>query len=333
MRSSSISSAANTHRALPSASRWTLTPRCGCSRKNGWKRRAKRSRRRRRPIRRGLSVRRCYSNACGYGSPPSLRAACHALPPGRLHVAIGLAAAPSRINGLGSGIGLKKEAEAFAAPGAAFRNVTIDRRPARHEAALGLVVQRRDELGAIVGLAAQRLVRDNDRGSRQCSRRDAIEHILRDGDAVERVLGVVPVVDRDRGPAQARVVARHRREHMPAERLVGIADRDRNLDGRIEYLAPVRPLLMSVAPHVKLLRRAADVDRDRLERELRLARRLGGVGLLGLGPFGGGLCGGGGGGLVPRLGPGGVELRPEVRGPGGGLLPEVLGPRLGLVRL
>ena len=39
-RSSSISSAANTRRALPSASRWMPTPRCGCSRKNGWKRRA-----------------------------------------------------------------------------------------------------------------------------------------------------------------------------------------------------------------------------------------------------------------------------------------------------
>ena len=40
MRSSSISWAANTRRALPSASRWTPTPRCGCSRKNDSKRRA-----------------------------------------------------------------------------------------------------------------------------------------------------------------------------------------------------------------------------------------------------------------------------------------------------
>ena len=84
------------------------------------------------------------------------------------------------------------------------RNGDNDRRPAHQKAALGLVVEHRDELGAIVGLAAQRLVRDDDRGSRQCSRRDAIEHIGRDGDAVEGVLGVVPVVDRDRGPAQAR---------------------------------------------------------------------------------------------------------------------------------
>jgi hypothetical protein len=44
---------------------------------------------------------------------------------------------------------------------------------------------------------------------------------------------------------------------------------------------------MRVAPQVKLLRRAADEDRDRLERQLCLACRLGGVGLLGLGRLGG----------------------------------------------
>ena len=115
--------------------------------------------------------------------------------------------------------------------------------------------------------------------------------MLRDCHAVERVLGVVPVVDRDRGLAQARVVARHRREHMRADGLVGLADRDRNLNGRIEHLAPVRPRLMRVAPHVKLLRRAANENRDRLERELRLACRLGGGGPLGLGRLGGVLRG------------------------------------------
>jgi len=82
-----------------------------------------------------------------------------------------------------------------------------------------------------------------------------MEHILRDGDAVERVLGIIPVVDRNRGPAQARVVARHRREHMRADSLVGIADRDRNLNRCIEHLAPVRPRLMRVAPHVGLDRK------------------------------------------------------------------------------
>ncbi len=120
---------------------------------------------------------------------------------------------------------------------------------------------------------------------------------------------------------------------MRADPLVGIADRNRNLNGSIEHLAPVWPLLMSLAPHVKLLRRAADVDRDRLERELRLARRLGGVGLLGLGRFGGVLCSGGGVELRLRVGLGGVELRPCFRGPKGGLLPLLLGPRLGFVRL
>src|SRR5262249_26317990 len=131
--------------------------------------------------------------------PRRLRAACRVLPPALLHRLIVLAGARTRIAGLGVPIALEKGAETLVAPPAAARNRDIDRRPARHKAALGLVVQHRDELGAIVGLAAQRLVRDDDRGSRQCSRRDAIEHILRDGDAVERALGVVPVVDRDRG--------------------------------------------------------------------------------------------------------------------------------------
>ena len=62
--------------------------------------------------------------------------------------------------------------EAVFAPVVAARNGDPDRRPAHQEPALGLVTQHRDELGAIVGLAAQRLVRDDDRGSRQCSWRD-----------------------------------------------------------------------------------------------------------------------------------------------------------------
>src|SRR5213079_3218631 len=137
-----------------------------------------------------------------------LRATYRVLLPARLPLTIILAAARARNASLGVPIALEieeAEAEAVVARFVAARNEGIGRRPARHEAALGLVVQHRDELGAIVGLAAQRLVRDDDRGSRQCGRRDAIEHLLRDGDAVERGLGVVPVVDRDRGPAQARI--------------------------------------------------------------------------------------------------------------------------------
>src|SRR6266404_8035675 len=90
------------------------------------------------------------------------------------HLIIVLAAAPTRIASLGIPIGLEKRP---VAPEVAARNGDISRRPARHKAALGLVVQHRDELGAMVGLAAQRLVRDDDRGSRHCGRRDAIEHI------------------------------------------------------------------------------------------------------------------------------------------------------------
>src|SRR5262249_50402676 len=106
------------------------------------------------------------------------------------------------------------------------RDADIGRARAVDDAALRLVVQRNDELRAIIGLAVQRLVRNDERGPRQYGWRDAIEHILRDGDAVKRGLGDVPAVDRDRGPAQAPVGARHGRKHMRADRLVGIADRD-----------------------------------------------------------------------------------------------------------
>ena len=82
-----------------------------------------------------------------------------------LHRLIVLAGARTRIGRLGVPIALEKEAEAVVAPVVAARNGDIDRRPAHQEAALGLVVEHRDELGAIVGLAAQRLVRDDDRGS------------------------------------------------------------------------------------------------------------------------------------------------------------------------
>jgi len=66
---------------------------------------------------------------------------------------------------------------------------------------------------------------------------------------------------------------------------------------------------MRVAPHVQLLRRAADVDRDRLERELRLACRPCGVGLFGFGRLGGILGRGRGLELRLRVGSGGCELR------------------------
>src|SRR5438105_15730969 len=86
--------------------------------------------------------------------PSGLRAACRVLPPALLHRLIVLAGARTRIARLGVPIALEKEAEAVVAPVVAARNGDIDRRPARHETALGLVVQHRDELGAIVRLAA-----------------------------------------------------------------------------------------------------------------------------------------------------------------------------------
>src|ERR1700739_2235239 len=93
-----------------------------------------------------------------------------------------LAAALPRIAIAGWGrrrgrIGLEEGEEAVAAaPGVARNGVTFRnprRRLARDEAALGLVVEHRDELGAVVGLGTQRLVRDDDRGSRRGGRRDA----------------------------------------------------------------------------------------------------------------------------------------------------------------
>src|ERR1700738_159823 len=51
----------------------------------------------------------------------------------------------------------------------------IGRARAVDDAALRLVVQRNDELRAIVVLAVQRLVRNDERGPRQCGWRDAIE--------------------------------------------------------------------------------------------------------------------------------------------------------------
>src|SRR5262245_39850887 len=126
----------------------------------------------------------------------SLGVACRVLPPAPWHPLI--VAAPRRITGLDAPIALEKR-EAGVAPEVVARKVDGGARPARYKPALRLVAQHRDKFGAIVGLAAQRFVRDDDRGSRQRGRRDAIEHVLRDGDAVERVLGFIPFVDVDHG--------------------------------------------------------------------------------------------------------------------------------------
>ena len=224
-------------------------------------------------------------------------------------------------------------AEIVAPPGALLR-IDIDSRLARDEAALRLLAEHGDELGAIIGFLAERLVGDDDRGARQGGRRDTIEHILRNGDAVERVFGVVGILDADHAPAQARVALRHRREDMGADRPAGIADRDRNLDRGIEHLAAaVRRRLVGVAPHVKLLRGAADVDRDRLDRELRVKCCPGGVGFFLVGRLGDILGRRRGVELRLRVGLGGVELRCCVRGLGSGLLLQVLGLGPCLIRL
>src|SRR6516165_3395731 len=69
--------------------------------------------------------------------------------------------------------------EAGVAPDVVARKVAIGGRLARYKPALRLVAQHRDKFGAIVGLATQRLVRNDDRGARQGGLRDSIEHVLR----------------------------------------------------------------------------------------------------------------------------------------------------------
>jgi hypothetical protein len=76
--------------------------------------------------------------------------------------------------------------------GVPVRDTETARVPTHRQAALRLVMQHHDELCAIVTLPVQRLVGDDERGSRQYGRRDAIEYILRNGDAVERLLGGLP---------------------------------------------------------------------------------------------------------------------------------------------
>src|SRR5690348_7809310 len=85
---------------------------------------------------------------------------------------------------------------------------------AHRETALRLVAQYGHELGALAGLGAETLVRDDDRRARRRGRRNAVEHILRNGDAVERAFGVGRTVDGDDAPAQPGLGLRHRGEHV-----------------------------------------------------------------------------------------------------------------------
>ena len=57
----------------------------------------------------------------------------------------------------------KGKEEAVVVRGVAIRNADRRRRLTCYEAALRMVVQHSHELGAVVGLAAERLVRDDDR--------------------------------------------------------------------------------------------------------------------------------------------------------------------------
>src|SRR4029453_9434076 len=97
-----------------------------------------------------------------------LGVACRVLPPAPSHPMI--VAAARRIAGLDVPIALEKR-EAGVAPEVVARKVDAGARPARYKPALRLVAQHRDKFGAIVGLAAQRLRRDKNSGSRESGRR------------------------------------------------------------------------------------------------------------------------------------------------------------------
>ena len=114
----------------------------------------------------------------------------------------------------------------------------------------------------------------------------------------------------------------------------GLRMRDGNLDAGVEHLAAaIGRRLVGVATHVEFLRRAADVDRDRLHRELRVGRGLERFGLLGRGGLGGILGRSHGVALRLRGGLGGVQLGRRIRGLGGGLLLQLIGLCLGLIGL
>jgi hypothetical protein len=87
---------------------------------------------------------------------------CSFLLPALLHSTIVLAVPPTGIASLGTPIALKKEPEAVVVPDVVARNEGVGRGLARYEATLRLIAQHRDKLGAIVGLGAQRLLRDDD---------------------------------------------------------------------------------------------------------------------------------------------------------------------------
>src|SRR5512133_3828905 len=94
--------------------------------------------------------------------PFLLPARLHLGPAPLLHLRIVPPAVPTRNDG-SSVHRPEQEAEAVVARN--VRNIDIGRRgPSSDKAALRLVVQHRDEFGAVIGLAAQRLVGNDDRG-------------------------------------------------------------------------------------------------------------------------------------------------------------------------
>ena len=185
--------------------------------------------------------------------------------------------------------------------------------------ALRLIAARGNQLGAIIESAtdgsSKTIIEDlGERGRRGIP----MENFLREAHSVEHIVGIIAIVDRDSSPAKARIILCHRREYMSADRLAGITDRDRNLDARIEDFASIRPRLMRVPPHIERLGCAANVYRDRFERELRIGRCFRRITFLGYCIFGGICCFGCEIDLRRSIGFGSVEFRCYLGGFGSG---------------
>ena len=183
------------------------------------------------------------SGAKGPEQPCGLRAVCRVSLPALLHSTIAPAARPTGIASLGAPIALKKEPEAIVVPAVRTGSCRSQRRPrsrlARYEATLGLIAQHRNKLGAIVSLGAERMVETTieDRGNAVGPMRSStcFGMVMRSSAFLASLASSI-VTAVQRRPASLRAMAVHTR----ADPIFGIADRDRNLDGRIEP-SPPRP--------------------------------------------------------------------------------------------
>src|SRR5579871_4780948 len=179
--------------------------------------------------------------------------------------------------------------------------------PAELDATLRLVAQEHHEIGSLARLRARRLVR-HDQGRTRARAGDAIQHVLRNRDPVERGLGTVSTFQCDHAPSYGCVAARtiHGGEDKRADRTIRVRDRDRTFEGGLEGL-----------PDIEFLRLAADQHRYRRELARGLSRRLGSSSSCRVGGVGRSARCSNGIGLRLQVGPGSGQLRLKIGDAGG----------------